>query len=586
MDDQHTSALARGSEAALAQVQEALREAERRFRVVFDLSPLAMGLTLGETGTYAQVNGALCDLLGRDADELIGMSASEILHPDDVRLADPAGAAALAAPDGRHRLEMRFVRKDGQVLTVLVTLSWVAAGSGNRYLLAQMEDITARRAAEEMLRRQAELDGLTGLANRARLGRALGELATRSASAAALFLDLDGFKIINDTRGHDVGDQVLVEVGRRVSSLVRCEDLVARFGGDEFVVVLDSDEDGALLSADLVASEVEHALVRPVDTDAGPVRVTASIGIATGRVDPDDPMQLVQRADAAMYQAKSLGKNRRESYSPHLHRQTMEYRHTELSLSTALEDDRFRVHYQPIVEVSSARVVGFEALLRLIDEDGRLVAPGTFISVAEQSGLIVPMGAWVLRESCRALASLRHETGRDLHMSVNVAASQASRPDLSETVLAALSDAGVPEYALSLELTESSLLGADVLTLSQLVALRERGLGIGLDDFGTGYSSLTYLRRFPVTHLKVDRSFVEGMVACTSDLAIVSAITRLADDLGLGWVAEGIETAEQWQAVSCLGTGLAQGYLFGRPMPLDAVRAVLAEPALDLSRAG
>jgi diguanylate cyclase (GGDEF)-like protein/PAS domain S-box-containing protein len=309
-------------DAALARVEEQLREAERRFRVVFDLSPLAMGLTLGETGTYAEVNGALCELLGRDADELVGMSAADILHPDDIPLAEPAGAAALAAPDGRHRLEMRLVRKDGEVLTTLVTLAWVAAGDGVRYLLAQIEDITARRAAEETLRRQARLDGLTGMANRAHLGRVLDDLSARHAPVTALFLDLDGFKVVNDTRGHDIGDEVLVEIARRVSGLVRRDDLVARIGGDEFVILLRSEEDRSPAVADGVATGIVRALARPVDTGAGPVRVTASIGTAAGRVDPQDPMRLVQQADAAMYQAKSLGKNRCEAYGPHLDRRT------------------------------------------------------------------------------------------------------------------------------------------------------------------------------------------------------------------------------------------------------------------------
>ncbi len=569
---------------AHSHLEAQLHEARRRFRVVFDLSPLAMGLTRGETGTYSEVNDALCELLGRDADELIGMSAADILHPDDVHLADPAGAAARAAPDGRGQVEMRLIRKDGAVLHALVTLAWIDAGDGVPYLLAQMEDITARRAAEAMLRHQADSDALTGLANRAHLARVLADLARRRARVAALFVDLDGFKIINDTRGHDVGDQVLVEVARRIAARMGPDDLVARFGGDEFVVLLGGD-DPSDAAADVQASRITEALVRPVETDAGPVRVTASIGLSVDHVELHDPMAPVQQADAAMYRAKSLGKNRSQTYGPLLHRQTMHYRRTEMSLRSALSDDRFQVHYQPIVELGSSAVVGLEALVRLIDEHGVLVPPSDFIAVAEQSGLIVPLGAWVLQEGCRTLAQLREQTGRDLRLSVNVSPCQASRPDLIETVLDALDRSTLPEHLLSLELTESALLNADDLTLGQLVELRDRGLGISLDDFGTGYSSLTHLRRFPVTQIKIDRSFVAGMVTSPSDHAIVSAVTRLAHDLGMGWVAEGIETSAQHRAVSSLGPGLGQGYLFGRPVPVEVLRARLTDSSADCSTA-
>jgi diguanylate cyclase (GGDEF)-like protein/PAS domain S-box-containing protein len=552
------------------------RDSEKRFRSVFDASPLPMALTLGDTGTFGAVNNALCELFGRTAEELTGMSARDVCHPDDVHLTDPAGAAALAAPDGRHRAELRFLHSSGAVVTTMVTLAWIDGPDGSLQLLAQMEDITARRTVEEVLRKQAEQDALTGLANRTLLGRMLCEMGTAGEPCAILFIDLDGFKLINDTRGHDVGDEVLLEVAARLRTAVRPTDVVARFGGDEFVVVCGGGAPGEEMDvARRVADRIEHALRLPINTQAGPAAVTASIGIAGGVIDADAPQELLQRADAAMYQAKRLGKDRREIYDDHLHERAIEHQRTEAALRTALADDRFVVHYQPIVDLADSSIVGFEALVRLVDEYGRLVAPDKFITVAEQSGLIVPMGAWVLEESCRTIAWLRAQTGRPFTISVNIAARQAARSDLAATVRNALAATGLPQSALTLELTESALLEADEATLAQLVDLRDSGVVIGLDDFGTGYSSLTYLRRFPVSHLKVDRSFVSSMDSDASDLAIVRAVTGLASELGLSWIAEGVETVTQRDMLVDLGPGLAQGFLFSRPVPREDLLQVV-----------
>ena len=544
---------------------ERVRESEERFRSVFDSSPLAMALTMNGSGRFGAVNAALCQLFGRSADELSRLGARDICHPDDGELADAAGAAAMAAPDGRHRFEMRFLHSSGSVLTTVVSLAYMQAPDGTSQLLAQIEDITARRTVEEVLRRQAEQDALTGLANRTLLGRMLCEMGAAARPCAILFIDLDGFKLINDTRGHDVGDEVLLEVAARLSAAVRPSDVVARFGGDEFVVVCQGASGDELGVARRVAERIEQLLRCPIRTQDGPAMVTASIGIAGGVIDPDFPQELLQRADAAMYQAKRLGKDRREIYDEHLHERAIEHQRTEAALRTALADGRFVVHYQPIVDLSDLSIVGFEALVRLVDEEGLLVSPDRFIAVAEQSGLIVPMGAWVLEESCRTIASLRKKTGQPFGIAVNIAARQAARADLASTVRTALQSADLPESALTLELTESALLEADETTLAQLVELRDSGVVIALDDFGTGYSSLTYLRRFPVSHLKVDRSFVSGMEHEPSDHAIVRAVTGLASELGLGWIAEGVETLAQRDLLAALGPGLAQGYLFSRP---------------------
>ncbi|WP_375490480.1 EAL domain-containing protein [uncultured Jatrophihabitans sp.] len=553
--------------------RERLRRGELRFRSVFDSSPLPMALTLGDSGTFGAVNEALCTLVGRTREELIGRSARDLCHPDDVGLTDPAGAAALASPDGTHQVEIRLLHSSGAVVFADVTLTWMRGANGDLQLLAHMADVTGRRTAEALLRRQAEEDGLTGLANRARLARILAEHGRQGLTCTVLFIDLDGFKLINDTRGHDVGDEVLVAVAQRLRRAVRDDDLVARFGGDEFVVVCPTPAD---LGTNEYVVRVRAALAPVIATSGGTANVTASIGIAHGLVDEQCPQLLVERADAAMYEAKRLGKDRHAVCDEPMRRRAVNRKRTELILRNALDEGRVRVYYQPVVDLADDRIVGCEALVRLIDEDGALVSPGAFIEVAEQSGLIVPLGAWVLRESCARIAALRAETGRPLTVSVNVAARQAARPDFAASVVDALTTAGLPAGALALELTESALLAADESTLRQLKTLREAGVGISLDDFGTGYSSLTYLRHFPVSVLKVDRSFVAGMMFEPSDRAIVRAVTGLAADLGLTWIAEGVETIEQHQALTVLGAGFAQGYLHGRPMPDTEFGAALA----------
>jgi len=564
--------------------QEQLAGSEQRFRSIFAGSPLPMALTLGTSTRLGAVNAAMCQLLGRSEAELLSL-ASAICDPADPGSVQRAARAAAAAPDGRTVFGLQLWHADGSAIETVATITALSEQDGSRNMLLQLEDVTARRAAELSLRRQAEEDPLTGLANRAHLNRLLLEQASASAGCLVLFIDLDGFKLINDSCGHEVGDEVLIEVARRLRSTVRPTDTVARLGGDEFVVLCPEPAGGH--DACQIAQRLTGALEEPILTTAGPVRVTASVGIADGRIPLADPTELLHRADVAMYRAKRLGKDRSELYDTELHRQAISRARTETALRTALDDGRFTIHYQPIVKLATGRVVGFEALVRLVDEDGMLVAPDSFIAVAEQSGLIIPMGGWVLRQACRTVATLRRTSGMDLFIAVNVAASQVGRQDLIATVDAALVEAGLPERALSLELTESALLEADARTLDQLTTLRSAGVHIALDDFGTGYSSLAYLRTFPVTHLKVDRSFTSGIAERSGDLAIVRAIAGMAHDLGLGCVAEGVETEQQRRLIDELGVPYGQGYLFAKPVAepelFGLLRRSWARPSVRLA---
>ena len=563
--------LSRVLERQLALEERAAHEA--RFRTMFLSSPVAMALS-DSHGHFVSVNPAFSRMLGLPEEQVVGRSSDVFTHPDDV-----AGNARISATldhtTGQvYRVEKRYLHSSGRVVWGLLSVTRVTFPDGQPYTLAQVEDITDRRKAEADLHRQARHDALTGLANRATLARGLGALAESSEALAVLFVDLDGFKLVNDTHGHSAGDAVLQEVAHRLSSSVRAGDLVARFGGDEFVVV--SCGIATRQEAMQVAAEVEQALAGPIHWGPVTLEVTASVGIALssphggGRV--LDAEELIRRADAAMYLAKRRGKDRADVYDDSLHATSQSRTRTAAALRRGLAGQGLRVHFQPIVDLDLGEVVSAEALVKLIDEDGTLIRTSELVDVAEETGLIMQLGAWVLRQACTEVAQLRRDTGWAMSVTVNLSARQAAQPDLAASVLAVLAETGLDPDGLSLELTESALLDFNDATLTQLNTLREHRVGIGIDDFGTGYSSLTYLRHFPVNFVKVDRGFVRGLPESERDLVIVRTVNTLARELGLACVVEGVETPEQLQAVRGLGGRFAQGYLFSRPVPLAALR--------------
>jgi len=548
-----------------------LREARERFRQAFDNATTGMCLT-GLDKRFMQVNPALCKVLGYAETELVGMNSVDITHPDDRAETLAAFQTMLSGQTSACHLEKRYLHAEGHPIRVLMSAATVRDEAGTPlYFVTQIEDVTERRAAEEKLFHQALHDPLTGLPNRALLVQHLRAALTRPSQVrgpcALLFVDLDGFKAINDSLGHDAGDHVLRRVARQLERSVRAGDTVARVGGDEFVVLcrdLRSEHD-----AQETAERLLHALATPLELAGAEAVVTASVGIAVASESGSDPDELIRDADAAMYRAKTRGKNRYEIFDDALRASTLDRIATETSLRRALREDRLRLYNQPMVDLATSSLVGVESLARLDDPDRGILTPDAFMQIAEETGLIVPIGAWMLSAACAQLAEWQ-VTGavpRSLKIAVNLSFRQVASPGLIDTVRTALADSALDPHCLALELTETTVIESDAASLRQLEQIRDLGVQLGIDDFGTGYSSLTYLKRLPVSFIKIDKSFVADMVEQGSDREIVASVIGLGKSLGLTTIAEGVETAEQVQALMHLHCDQAQGYYFGRPRP-------------------
>jgi diguanylate cyclase (GGDEF)-like protein/PAS domain S-box-containing protein len=443
-----------------------------------------------------------------------------------------------------------------------------------------LAEAIVRQSAENRVRHQALHDPLTGLPNRSLLLDRLNHWAARAerdrSSAAVLFVDLDNFKVINDALGHDQGDRLLCAVAERLRRELRPSDTIARVGGDEFVVFCEDvpSEHEALAMVDRLV----HALDAPFKLSGQSQHATASVGIAIGDADTL-PEVMIRNADAAMYRAKERGRARFELFDDEMRRRSVSWLETEGELRRALEGNELHNLYQPIVSPRTAEIVGFEALVRWQHPERGLVSPADFIPVAEQSGLIVPLGNRVLEHACAEAVRWNQDRGdrEPLRVAVNFSPRQLSHPRAVETIVETLESAGLPADLLCVEITESALVEDAAATLATLNRLNEIGVRLALDDFGTGYSSLTYVRRFPIDTLKIDRSFVDGIVGSTEDEAIVTAVLSMGRALGVHVVAEGVETEEQAARLRTLGCKLAQGYLFSRPISAEAARALLAE---------
>jgi len=530
---------------------------------------------------YVLWNTFMKELTGLGSADVLGRAATEVFpHLSEQQIEELLRRAlageTVSSPDVHYFVESTnragwvsavyrpYIDDDGEIIGVV----------------ALIRDITERKAAEQQIEYQAYHDALTGLANRnlfqEHLSLALALAQRRSKQVAVLFLDLDHFKLVNDSLGHTIGDALLREVARRLKSAVREGDTVARVGGDEFTIVLQDlsrPEEAAG-----VARKVLHTIAAPMEVHGHRLYVTTSIGITMFPEDGEDAEALLKNADTAMYRAKADGRNTYQMSTRELSRSTEERMSVENGLHSALEAGQFAVLYQPQIDVETMEIVGMEALIRWNHPERGVILPEDFIGIAEERGLILPIGDWVLRQACRDVRRFHNRGRPHFRVAVNLSARQFRDASLGETVESALADAGIAPGTLELEITETVAMENVELTMSTLAHFRRSGVTIAIDDFGTGHSSLSYLKRFPLDALKVDRAFVTDLPDSFEDAAIVSSVVQLANGLGLRVVAEGVETAGQLEFLKDAGCREVQGFYFSYPLEIDELEELLSRP--------
>ena len=582
----------RAAELAIEESQRQLRRADALRRTIYDSAPFAIVAT-DLRGVIQAINPAAEILLGYSADELIGRATPVLYHDRQevalrasqltAELGTPVepGAEVFLARARRGRPDERewtLVRKDGRrVPVILVSTSMVSDTGEPVGFMGISYDVTERKRAEEHIRHMAHHDALTNLPNRVllqeRLGAALVRARRESDTLALMFIDLDRFKNINDSLGHHVGDAILKIVAERLHTAVRASDTVARMGGDEFVVLLPKV--AHLNDCEVVAQKMIAVLGEPMQVGPHLLRVTPSIGVATYPDGGADPATLMRAADAAMYHAKAQGRNAYCMFNESMTRHAAQRLALENDLHEALARNEMRVVYQPQFECSSGRLVGAEALVRWNRAGQGMVSPAEFIPVAEDNGLIVPIGAWVLREACNQLRRWEDRTGVALRVAVNLSPRQIESADLADTVVATLRETGLAPQRLELEITESAIVRDTLSTATVLARLRALGICIAIDDFGIGYSSLAYLRELPVDKFKIDRSFLSAVPGSVADTRLAAALIAMGHTLQVALVAEGVETPEQLEFLRQHDCHEAQGYYLGRPMDADAFELLI-----------
>jgi diguanylate cyclase (GGDEF)-like protein/PAS domain S-box-containing protein len=570
--------LHRSSERATAR----LRSSERHFRALAANSSDAV-VVVDSKGRIMGDNPGIAAMLGHEGVPTDGVDILGVVCEEDGDVARAVFSNTLLVPGEVFSTELRVRHADG-------SLVWIAARAVNLEhdpdvggVVVNLHDVTDRKRAEEELAHRAFHDSLTGLPNRAlfrnRVDHAIDRSARAGTDPAIAYVDLDGFKTVNDSLGHDAGDEVLREVARRLEAVLRSGDTVARLGGDEFAVLIEHGAE-PLAEVESIAQRILEALRAPFVVDGHRVVVGASVGVAAGDGEADGSA-LLRNADIAMYRAKSGGKGRWVHYEPTMRTEAVERLRLEADIASALDSDQLELHYQPVFDLQTDRLVGFEALLRWHHPARGVLSPDRFIPLAEENGQIVPMGRWVLVEACRTAVRWQalHPAEPPLSMAVNVSARQLASDDLVQHVAEALAGSGLPPSSLVLELTETSLIRDAAAVTTRLHELRALGVRLAVDDFGTGFSSISHLRQFPVDILKIDRSFVDTITDGDELPAILRGLLDLSRTLQLETVAEGIESDVQRQRLrqeQCLH---GQGFLFARPLPADEAEDLLRQAA-------
>lgn len=558
----------------------ALRESEYKLRMLIESMQEGV-LHLNNDDEIIFANKRFCEMVGYAEDELIGQNASELLlYREDRKTVATANQRRKEGISETYEIRLR-TKNEAPLWSLVGAVPVIDSANNVAGSMSIHSDITERKRAEELLLHNAMHDMLTGLPNRTlfleHLRRAMGRSPLRKSSFAVLFLDFDGFKLINDSLGHAAGDELLRTISNRLHAILRGNDIVARLGGDEFTILLDElTEPQDFLN---VVGRIQEMFGEPLDIEGREVFISASIGIALHDEKYLSPEEILRDADIAMYRAKSAGKARYEIFNQEMHDQVARRLQLETELRLAYDRKEFSVFYQPIMQLSTNELIGFEALIRWMHPERGMIMPADFIPVAEETGIIVPIGEWVLEEGCRQVREWQQRYQKsDLTISVNLSCKQFIQLDLAERVENILKKTGLEAKNLRLEVTESHVMENSRIAINIMNDLRKLGVRLSIDDFGTGYSSLSYLQRLPIDYLKIDRSFINLMNSNHENGEIIKAIVMLAKNLGMDVIAEGIETEEQAEKLINLECAFGQGYLYSKPADSTAAERILEEP--------